>query len=165
MLKHKIAAFCTVWAVVLVSSVACMAPAAYALRAPAGAGGTPNPPAPVANAVHQCGSGHEKTVTAINFGCKGEACVRGGPGGAYCNGDHSAIVDMLFAIIRFLTNGVGLIVVGSLVWAGIQYTAAKGDPQAAAAAIKRVHSSVIALLMFVFAYALLNYVIPAGFFG
>jgi len=97
-----------------------------------------------------CGSKDSgtQTTTSINLGCKGKG---------------NAITDLTFAIIRFLSNGVGIIVVGSLVWAGIQYTSSRGDPKATTEAINRIRANVFALLLYVFAYAMLNYVIPGGF--
>lgn len=88
--------------------------------------------------------------TSIDFGCKGR-------------GD--AITDMAFAIIRWLSMGVGIVVVASLIVAGVQYSASGGDPQAAQAAMKRIRSSLIALLIFIFAYAILNYVLPGAVLG
>ena len=97
-----------------------------------------------------CGAPDQNpVVTSINIGCQG----KGNP-----------IADMTFAIIRFLSAGVGLIMVGSIVVAGIQYSASGGDPQATAKAKSRISSTLIALLIFIFSYALLNYLIPGGFF-
>ena len=72
-------------------------------------------------------------------------------------------MDATFGIIRFLSDGVGIVVVASTVYAGIQYSSSRGDPNASAQAIKRIQSNVIALLIFIFGYALLNYVIPGTF--
>lgn len=79
-----------------------------------------------------------------------------------CEGKGNPILDALFAIIRFLSMGVGIVVVGSIVLAGIQYTTSRGDPQATAKAIERITNSLIALTLFIFSYALLNWLIPAG---
>lgn len=96
-----------------------------------------------------CGS-NPSVKTSIDLGCTGKV--------------HNPIMDMVFGIIRFLSDGVGLIVVGSIIVAGIQYSSAHGDPQASANARNRIRSSVFALLLYIFAYAILNYVIPKGFF-
>lgn len=93
-----------------------------------------------------CGSDPAVQVS-IDFGCKG----KGNP-----------ILDMTFAVIRFLSVGVGLVIVGSMVWAGIQYTASRGEPQGTEEAIKRIRSNVTALVLFIFAYAILNYVVPGA---
>ena len=99
---------------------------------------------------YYCGSGKQKVYTSIDFGCSHKI---GNP-----------ITDMTFAIIRLLSDGVGIVVIGSIIVGGIQYSASHGDPQAAAAASNRIRSSLVALFIFIFAYAILNYVIPAGFF-
>ena len=87
--------------------------------------------------------------TSINIGCKGQG---------------TALTDMAFAIIRFLSIGVGVVIVASTVWAGVQYTTARDDPNAVGAAKERIMNNFIALLVYIFAYAILNFVIPAGFF-
>jgi len=95
-----------------------------------------------------CGKKSLEVSTAIDIGCKG----RGNP-----------IADASFAIIRFLSYGVGLVVVGSIIVGGIQYSSSRGDPQATARAIERIRSTLIALIIFIFAFPILNYLIPAGF--
>jgi hypothetical protein len=82
--------------------------------------------------------------------------------GIGCRGKGNPIADMVFAIIRVLSAGVGIVVVGSIVVGGIQYSASRGDPQATAMAVNRIRSSLFALLIFVFGYALLNYIIPGA---
>lgn len=99
------------------------------------------------NCGNQCGSGNNAYTPVIDIGCKG----KGNP-----------IMDALFGIIRFLSIGVGLVVVGSIIMGGIQYTASRGDPQATAMAINRIRSSLFALVIYIFAYAILNYIIPGG---
>jgi hypothetical protein len=93
-----------------------------------------------------CGSTSQHAVaTSIDLGCQGKG---------------SPLADMLFAIIRILSDGVGLVVIASMVVAGIQFTSSRGDPQASAQAMKRIQSNVTALILFFFAYAILNYLVP-----
>jgi Type IV secretion system pilin len=108
---------------------------------------------------YQCGSGKNAVNTTIDIGCKGASCQTSNPDG--CN----AMTDAVFAIIRALSVGVGLVIVASMVWAGIQYTASRDDPSAVGKAKERIQNNLIALLVYVFAYAILNYLIPKGFFG
>jgi hypothetical protein len=77
-----------------------------------------------------------------------------------CTGHGNPILDVTFAIIRFLSAGVGLVIVGSMIVAGIQYIGSRGDPNATAQAINRIRSNVIALLLYIFGFAILNYIIP-----
>lgn len=99
-------------------------------------------------AQNECGGGENAIKTSIDFGCKGEG---------------NAMLDLAFAIIRFLSNGAGLVIIGSLIWAGIQFTGSRGDPQSSAMAINRIQSTVFALLIFIFAYAIINYLVPGVF--
>ena len=92
-----------------------------------------------------CGGNDDKVTTSIDFGCRG----LGNP-----------IMDMIFAVIRFLSIGVGLVIVASIIVAGIQFTSARDDPQATSKALARVRSAFTALLIFIFTYAILNFVIP-----
>ncbi len=114
-----------------------------------------------------CGAGKNATQTSIDLGCMGTACKNGGAGAnnKYCQKDRSALMDLLFAILRFLSAGVGIVVVASIIVAGIQYSLSRGDPQKAAEAIKRVTNTLVALAIYIFAYAILNYLIPSGFFS
>lgn len=109
-----------------------------------------------AAAESQCGKGDGAVETSINFGCKGDNCTADNCG---------AGIDAAFAIIRFLSAGVGLAVVASLVYAGIQYIGSRGDPTAVQLAQERIRNTLIALIIFIFSYAILNYIIPTGFFS
>jgi hypothetical protein len=119
---------------------------------------------------YQCGVGSSAVQTSINLGCKGNACNSNNqklykPNSSYCTDTSNSlgsdsITDMTFAIIKFLSDGVGLVIIASMVVAGIQFTSSRGDPQATATAIKRIQSNVLALFIFFFAYAILNYLVP-----
>lgn len=97
---------------------------------------------------YPCGATSERVYTTVDIGCSG----KGNP-----------ITDAAFAIIRVLSDGVGLVIIASIVYGGIQYSAAAGDPNSTSQAIHRIRESLIALLIFIFGYAILNYLIPAGF--
>lgn len=64
--------------------------------------------------------------------------------------------------INFLAALVGVVVVMSIIIGGIQYSSSAGDPQAASAAKNRIRNAIIALVTFLFLYALLNFLIPGG---
>jgi hypothetical protein len=106
----------------------------------------------------QCGSGKNAVGTSINFGCEGKNCKTSNKDGC------SALTDATFAIIRFLSAGVGIIIIGSTIWAGVQYSMAADDPSKVGKAKDRLKNNFFALMMYIFAYAILNYVIPGGFF-
>jgi len=110
-------------------------------QGPTGGGGS------TTNQITPCGEGDTAYTPSINLGCKGKG---------------NSILDLMFAIIRFLSFGVGLVLVGSLTYAGIQYTGSRGEPAATAQAVKRIQANVIALLLFVFAFAIVNYLVPGA---
>lgn len=102
----------------------------------------------------KCGSGENAYKTKINFGCLGDS----GPSGM------GPIEDMLYAIVRFISFGVGLVVVGSIIVAGIQYSTSEGNPETTQAAKNRVRDAVIGLIIYLFAFALVQYLVPGGLF-
>jgi type IV secretion system pilin len=113
-----------------------------------------------------CGAGKYAQQTTINFGCTGTTCKNSGTSNTkFCQKDRTAVADILFAILRFLTAGVGIVVVGSVIVGGIQYAASRGEPQKAAEAMKRITNSLIALGIYIFAFAFVNFLIPTGFFA
>jgi hypothetical protein len=64
--------------------------------------------------------------------------------------------------IKFLAALVGVGVTISIIMGGIQYASSAGDPQKVAAAKGRIRNSLVALVVFIFLYALLNFLIPGG---
>jgi archaellum component FlaF (FlaF/FlaG flagellin family) len=56
----------------------------------------------------------------------------------------------------------GIVIVGSIIVGGIQYSSAGSDPQKVQAAKNRIKGAVIALLLFLFGYSLLNFLVPGG---
>lgn len=116
-------------------------------------------PAGENTAKHVCGRGDGNEVkVAFDFGCIG------GDRSKYTGDTLNPIIDIAFALFRFLSAGVGLVVIGSIIIAGIQYTASRGEPQATGAAIHRVTNSLIALLIFIFMFAIANFLVPGGMF-
>jgi hypothetical protein len=96
-----------------------------------------------------CGEGENKVNISFNLGCRGV----GNP-----------IVDLLFAVTRFLSIAVGITVVGSIILGGIQYSASAGKPEATAKAVARISNSVLALIIYLLIFAILNWLVPSGLF-
>jgi len=68
-------------------------------------------------------------------------------------------------IVTFLSGMVGVIVVGTIILGGIQYTMAGDNPQAVTAAKQRIINGVIALVAFLLIFAFLQWIIPGGVFS
>jgi hypothetical protein len=79
--------------------------------------------------------------------------------------DQSPIVHDLQTIVNFLAGAVGIVVIGAIMFGGIQYTMAGDNPSATSAAKKRITDALLALLVFIFTYAFLQWIIPGGIFS
>ena len=82
-------------------------------------------------------------------------------------GQSSTPQECLYAkyvnpLVRFLGAAVGLVVVITMVYGGIEYITAAGDPQRLAAARKRIMSALVGLLAYILLYAFLQFIIPGG---
>ncbi|HSX15596.1 MAG TPA: pilin [Candidatus Saccharimonadales bacterium] len=83
--------------------------------------------------------------------------------GNCANVNHCDLISKYInPFVNLLAALVGIGVVISIVIAGIQYGSSAGDAQKVAAAKARIRNAVIALVTFVFLYALLNFLIPGG---
>jgi len=78
------------------------------------------------------------------------------------NGAGCILRHIVAPIVAALVALTGVLVVISIIIAGIQYSSSNGDPSKVAAARKRILNAVIALLSFMFLYAFVNWIIPGG---
>ena len=100
--------------------------------------------APVTALAAKCGG----VTTSINFGC--------GSG-------HGVIIDFLLAIVRFLGELIGLVVILMIIIGGIQYIIAQGNPQGVAAAKGRITGAVTALVLYLLMFGILHFLLPGTF--
>ncbi len=82
-----------------------------------------------------------------------------------CDPGKSGITGLIFAIVNFLAVGVGIAVVGGIIWGGIVYATSEGDAGKTKQGISIITNAVIALILFIFMYAALNYLVPGGLFN
>ena len=64
--------------------------------------------------------------------------------------------------VKFLSVGVGVVVTIMIIIGGIQYSTAGGDPQATAAAKKKISNAILALVAYSLIFALLEFIVPGG---
>lgn len=64
--------------------------------------------------------------------------------------------------IQFLSAGVGVVVIIMIIIAGIQYSSAGGDPQKVAAARQRITNALFALVVYIFFFAIIQWLLPNG---
>jgi len=74
------------------------------------------------------------------------------------------IVGYVITFTNLLSAMVGIIIVIMISVGGVQYTMARDDPQAVAAAKTRIQNAILALVFYLFAFALLQWLVPGGVF-
>lgn len=112
----------------------------------------------VADAKYQCGNlkdSGDNVKTQINLGCQG---VKAKPG-------TGPIEDMAFAFIKFLSIGVGLVLVASVIYAGIQYSSSGGSAEETSKAKNRIQNAIIGLVFYLLIFAFVQYLVPGGLFN
>jgi hypothetical protein len=98
--------------------------------------------------------------------------------GSYCfrvrgdaNGDgvvdinDNPIINILKGFAQFLAVGVGLAVVGGIIFGGFTYMTARADAGQTQKGEEIIRNAIIGLLLYIFMFALLNWVIPGGIFA
>jgi hypothetical protein len=78
--------------------------------------------------------------------------------------DNCAIMNYIRIITDGLTVLVGVVVTGMLVFGGIQYSAAGSNPQMVQAAKKHISQALLALAIWIFMAAFLQWLVPGGIF-
>lgn len=76
--------------------------------------------------------------------------------------DNCSVVYYIVMFTNALAIMVGAVVVLSIVISGIQYMTAGDNPQKVAKAKHRIMSALLALLVFLFMWAFLQWVVPGG---
>jgi hypothetical protein len=152
----------------IVKKFALVLVAAFALiamgTAPAFAA-TPNPnptPKPVCDSKHpNCG---RDPATVSRADCE-KVFGKQSPAYQDCISKNNLFDKYLNPFIAFLSILVGLAVVIGLIVGGIQYIISGGDPQAAANGKRHIRNAIIAFVVYLFLYAIINFLVPGGLFG
>lgn len=78
--------------------------------------------------------------------------------------EENPIYVYLRGILVFLAGGVGVAVVGGVVFGAYLYMTARGNASQTQKGQTVILNSIIGLLMFIFMYAILQFIIPGGIF-
>lgn len=78
--------------------------------------------------------------------------------------ENCGIVKYLLLFINGLSALVGLVIVTMITVGGIQYSVTRDNPQAVQAARQRIYNAIIALVIYLFSFAFLQWVVPGGIF-
>lgn len=77
-------------------------------------------------------------------------------------GNCDLIRNFIQQAFDFMTVLFGIGVVVSMIYGGIEYASSAGDPSKAAAGKNRIRNALVALVTYVFLWALLDFLIPGG---
>lgn len=75
------------------------------------------------------------------------------------------VTQVIIVVINFLAIGVGIAVVGGIVWGSLWYTTANGNAGQAQQGVSIIINSIIGLVLFMFTWALINFLVPGGVFS
>jgi|GEM_PF-2115973 len=76
--------------------------------------------------------------------------------------DCNFIQKYINPLIRFLSAGVGVVITLMIIIAGIQYSSAGSDPQKVAASKRKITNAIVALILYLLLFAILNWLVPGG---
>lgn len=82
-----------------------------------------------------------------------------------CDPTTDPVSAIVIAVINFLAIGVGIAVVGGIVFGAVRYTSANGDTSQSQQGIKIVVGAIIGLVLFILMFAILNFLVPGGAFN
>jgi uncharacterized membrane protein YraQ (UPF0718 family) len=106
--------------------------------------------------------------------CSENCAGNGGPSGSGAGPNaqqlsgslkKNPVVRDLNDIVSFLGAGVGVIVVGTLILGGIQYSLAGDSADAVSKAKQRITNGLIALVAYLLIFGFLQWIIPGGLFN
>lgn len=78
---------------------------------------------------------------------------------------NNPIVKDLNVVVNFLSAAVGIVVVGMLITAGIQYSMAGGSSDAVSKAKGRITNALLALAVYLLLFGFLQWIVPGGLFN
>jgi hypothetical protein len=82
-----------------------------------------------------------------------------------CLNTNPIVTKVIDPIVNFLSAGVGLVVVATIIAGGIQYSTAGGSPDAVTKAKDRLMNGVLALVFYLLIFGFLQWIIPGGLFN
>ena len=83
-----------------------------------------------------------------------------------CSGSgDNEIVKAFVEIFNFASIGVGILVVAGIIFGGLRYATANGNSSQASQGMTYIVNSIIGLLVFIFMFAIVNWLVPGGLFS
>lgn len=92
----------------------------------------------------------------------GTFCLTKSTGGGV---QDNPIILFLKTIVQFLIVGIGIGLVGGLVFGGLTYMTARANAQQVQKAEEIIRNTIIGIALYIFAIAIVNFLIPGGVVG
>lgn len=106
----------------------------------------------------ECGEGHIKT----SFKWGGRNCVPINETSPSTT--NNPIYGLLIDFLKFFSALVGLAVTGGIIYGGILWSTAQGNPGQVGKATTVITNSIIGLIMYILMFAIINFLVPGGLF-
>jgi hypothetical protein len=72
------------------------------------------------------------------------------------------MIDLIITITNALSGLAAIVIVAMIVWGGIQYSMAGADPSKVQAARQKITNALLALLLLVFGFSIIQWLVPGG---
>lgn len=119
----------------------------------------------ICGTIEEKGKSSDRNVhTKFDFGCLGTAFAKDPSKFPKSSKNISPILDFAYAVIRFLSIGVGIAITIALIVSGMQYSSSEGNAEASTKSKKRIESAVIGLVIYIFSWSILQFLVPGGVF-
>jgi hypothetical protein len=79
-----------------------------------------------------------------------------------CSSDENPIVSALLLILNVMAAGVGIAVIGGIIYGSILYATSGGAPERSKQGTSIITNAVIALIVFFLMWAAVNFLLPGG---
>lgn len=109
---------------------------------------------PTVLAGNQCGD--IETGTSFDFNCPDNISSESS------NLEDNPIYAVLLFGINILAAGIGVIVVGFIIWGSILYASADGKAEQVKQGTNYIINAIIGLVLFLGMYAVINFLVPGG---
>ena len=86
-------------------------------------------------------------------------------GNGQLNANNCKIVKYIQLAMQILSTAVGIVIVIMVAISGFQYTLSKDNPQQTSSAKQHIRDAIFALIIYIFAIAFLNWIVPGGIIG
>jgi hypothetical protein len=80
------------------------------------------------------------------------------------NQNNCQIIKIIAVITKALSGIAGLVIIAMIITGGIQYSMAAADPSKVQAAKQKITNALLALLLLVFGFSILQWLVPGGIF-